>query len=142
MGTASGPRRTARSPCWSGWSRSRCTQSHCYRALAARKTHPKFQLLGKVLGSAHSPGYPLYILVGHAFSRLPIATPAWRANFMSACFGAITVGVLYLIMRRAGAPRLSAFALALGAAAGRSFWWDSIVAEVPRWPPRSRRQPS
>ena len=69
---------------------------------------PKFQLLGTVLGTAHSPGYPLYVLVAHAFSRLPVATPAWRANFMSACFGAVTVGVLYLIIRRAGASRLGA----------------------------------
>ena len=91
---------------------------------------PKFQLLGAVLGTAHAPGYPLYILIGHVFSWIPVATPAWRANFMSACFGALTVGVLYLIFRRVGASRPGAAALALGAAAGRYFWWDSIIAEV------------
>jgi Protein of unknown function (DUF2723) len=91
---------------------------------------PKFQLLGIVLGTAHAPGYPLYVMIGHAFSWLPVGTPAWRANFMSAVFGAITVGLIYLLLARLGASRVGAIALALGFAAGRYFWWDAIVAEV------------
>lgn len=91
---------------------------------------PKFQLLGAALGTAHAPGYPLYILVAHAFSWIPLGTPAWRANFASACFGALTIGVLYVVFRRLGASRAGSLALAVGAAAGRYFWWNSIVAEV------------
>jgi len=34
---------------------------------------PKFRFIGYVLGTPHPPGYPLYVLLSHAFVSLPIA---------------------------------------------------------------------
>src|SRR5579864_3910631 len=36
------------------------------------------------LGVLHPPGYPLYTLTGHLFSRVPFANPAYRLNLLSA----------------------------------------------------------
>lgn len=54
--------------------------------LGGTEDTPKFQYLGYVLGTAHHPGYPLYVMVSHLFSYLPIGTLAYRINLMSACF--------------------------------------------------------
>ena len=51
---------------------------------------PKFQFLGYVLGTAHPPGYPLYVVLSHLFVQLPISNhrvpgptcfpPSWRRS--------------------------------------------------------------
>ena len=41
------------------------------------------------LGTAHPPGYPLYTLVVHLLTYVPIGTMAWRANFFCAVLGAL-----------------------------------------------------
>ncbi|HUO57816.1 MAG TPA: DUF2723 domain-containing protein, partial [bacterium] len=35
------------------------------------------------LGSAHAPGYPLFVLLGHLFQFLPVGTPAFRMTLFS-----------------------------------------------------------
>jgi len=40
------------------------------------------------LGNAHPPGFPLFVLLTHFFTLLPIRTIAWRANLASAIFSA------------------------------------------------------
>ncbi len=40
-------------------------------------------------GVAHPPGYPLYVLLGWMFSKLPVGSVAWRINLMSACFASL-----------------------------------------------------
>ncbi|MFZ2491731.1 MAG: DUF2723 domain-containing protein, partial [Thermoanaerobaculia bacterium] len=40
------------------------------------------------LGNAHPPGFPLYLLVTHLFTILPVGTVALRANVASAVFAA------------------------------------------------------
>ncbi len=71
------------------------------------------------LGVAHPPGYPLYALLGHAWLLLlPLATPGYALNVLSALAGAASVGVLYLWCRRRGDPWVAAgCAAAFGAAA-------------------------
>ena len=49
------------------------------------------------LGLAHPPGYPLYALVGHIFSYIPISNIAFRTNLASAVFGAMAVMSMYMI---------------------------------------------
>ncbi|HEX9492812.1 MAG TPA: DUF2723 domain-containing protein, partial [Thermoanaerobaculia bacterium] len=41
------------------------------------------------LGNAHPPGFPLFVLVTHFFTLVPIGTIAWRANLASAIFSAL-----------------------------------------------------
>ena len=61
---------------------------------------PKFQFLGYVLGTAHPPGYPLYVLLSHFFVKLPIRTIAYRANLFSAVMAAVACALAYAIARQ------------------------------------------
>ena len=60
----------------------------------------EFQLVTYQLGIAHPTGYPLYTLVGKLFTLLPVGNVAYRVNLMSAVFGAATVSLLFLFIRR------------------------------------------
>ncbi|HEY6119111.1 MAG TPA: DUF2723 domain-containing protein, partial [Pyrinomonadaceae bacterium] len=51
----------------------------------------------KSLGVAHPPGFPLYVLLAHLATRVPIGNIAVRVNFASALFAALAVGVLFLL---------------------------------------------
>jgi hypothetical protein len=90
----------------------------------------KFAFVGKVLGTPHAPGYPLYVMVSHVFSYLPWGTLAHRMNGMSALFGALAVGLAYGAARMIGLGPLAAFAGALSLGFGRSFWSRAIYAKT------------
>jgi Protein O-mannosyl-transferase TMEM260-like len=91
---------------------------------------PMFQFIGRVLGVAHNPGYPLYVFLTFPFSYLPIGSLAYRINLFSALLGAIAVGLTYLLARRLECRRLIALAAALGLAFGQVFWSQAVIAEV------------
>jgi Tfp pilus assembly protein PilF len=81
------------------------------------------------LGIQHPPGYPLHTLVGHLFSLLPMATPAWRLNLMAAFFGALASALLAaaaaLTCGSAGAAAMAGLLLALSP----TFWSQSLAAK-------------
>ncbi|MCB0165926.1 MAG: DUF2723 domain-containing protein [Anaerolineae bacterium] len=60
----------------------------------------EFQLVTYQLGIAHPTGYPLYTMLGKLFTLLPVGNVAYRVNLMSAGFGAATVSLLFLLIRR------------------------------------------
>jgi hypothetical protein len=91
---------------------------------------PKFQFLGFVLGTAHPPGYPLYTVLTHLFSYVPIGTLAYRMNLFSALCASVAVACAWLIARELGSSRIASAAAALGLACGQYFWWNAILAEV------------
>src|SRR5215204_5670201 len=92
---------------------------------------PKFQFVGYVLGIPHPPGYPLYVLLSHAFvSLVRIGTIAYRANLFSAVMAAIGCALGYAIARQAGARPWASFCAALGLATGASYWRSAVFAEV------------
>ncbi len=62
----------------------------------------EFQFVPYVLGIAHPPGYPLYTMVGYLFSHLPLISPAYGMNLMSAFWGALAVALLYGIVVEVG----------------------------------------
>lgn len=53
-------------------------------------------------GVPHPPGYPLWALMGFIWSHfiLPFGNPAWRMGSLSVVTGALTVGLMTIIMTR------------------------------------------
>src|SRR5215208_5755621 len=98
--------------------------------LGGPEDSPKFQFLGHVLGTAHPPGYPLYVILSHVFVQLPIGTIAYRANLFSAVMAAIACSLAYVLARQIGTRRWYAACAALGLATGASFWRSAVFAEV------------
>ena len=109
------------------------------------------------LGVAHPPGFPLWVILAHLVSLLPLGNVAVRINFSSALFAALACAVLTLVMaewmitaaylparkrgtqasKRSGDPsidRLLVFAPALGAgllmAFSRTLWSYATITEV------------
>ena len=98
--------------------------------LVADLDTPMFQFVGRVLGVAHNPGYPLYVLLTFPFSYLPVGSLPYRINLFSALLGALTVSLAFLLARRLGCRRVVAAAATLGMAFGHVFWSQAVVAEV------------
>src|SRR5262245_39465819 len=91
----------------------------------------KFQMLGAVGGVPHATGYPLYVLVVQVFHHLvPFGSSAWRANLLSAVFGAAAIAVLYRLLRLLDVRPAVGAATALTFAFTVTFWSQAVVAEV------------
>ena len=101
-----------------------------YPGLVAFGDSPKFQFVGHIWGTPHNPGYPLYVVVSHLFGLIPIGTLAFRANLMSAVFGALAAGLLVPLVRRLSGSMSAGITAAIGFAFGRVFWSQAVVAEV------------
>ena len=84
----------------------------------------------RVLGVAHPPGYPLYTLLGHLATLLPLGSMAVRVNLLSALADAGAAGLLCLAVHRvtgrAGAGVLAGLAFALSP----MVWPYAVTAEV------------
>ena len=98
--------------------------------LTADLDSPLFQFIGRALGVAHNPGYPLYTLLTWPIAQLPVGELAWRINVFSAVMGAVATGLVFLAARRLEARRIVSVAAALGFAAGATFWSQAVIAEV------------
>ncbi len=81
-------------------------------------------------GIVRSTGYPLYLLIGRLWSRIPIGDIGYRMNLFSAVCGALTVALAERILRRLRiGPWATAGALGL-LACSTYFWALSLIAEV------------
>ena len=89
-----------------------------------------FVLSSYFLGIEHPPGYPLFTLIGHLFSRLPFGEVAYRVHLASALFGGLTGALAWLCVRRLVAGRLPAYLAALALGLSPVFWSQAIIAEV------------
>jgi len=98
-----------------------------------------------ILGIPHSPGTPLYVLVGRIFTMLPLPlTVAQKVNFLSVLFSALAVVAAYLIMSTTlrfmygvGKNKIEKFIIHVGPLVGSfylifsdTYWRDSTEAEV------------
>ena len=82
------------------------------------------------LGIVHSPGYPLYLIIANAISRIPIATVPLKVNAFSAfAASSAVVCIFYAGMKLSNALWSSALA-ALIVAFSRLVWSQAVVAEV------------
>src|SRR3954452_12357910 len=90
------------------------------------------------LGVAHPPGFPLYVILAHLASLVPIGNVALRVNFASAFFAACAAGVMTLVvgefipMLAARTQRMTVAASATAAgllfACSRTLWSYATVA--------------
>jgi len=70
------------------------------------------------------------VWIAHQFTKIPLGDVAGRVNLVSAVFGALTVGLLYLILHELGVrPKASALAT-LAFAVSHTFWTNAVCAEV------------
>ena len=89
-----------------------------------------------VFGVAHPPGYPLFSMLGHAFTWLPFGNPAMRVNLMSALCQAAAAGIVTLITlgllrsQRARVATVAALTAGLAFAFATPVWRNAVVAEV------------
>ena len=91
----------------------------------------KFQFLGRILGTAHAPGYPGYILLCGLFDRLwPWGDAAYRANLVTALLAVAAVCLLFHLMRSIGCTNLAAASIAVAFAWIAPVWQQAIEAEV------------
>jgi len=81
-------------------------------------------------GIAHPPGYPLYTLLAHISTWLPIGSVAYRVHMLSALFASLTCACLWWIIRILIKDRLCAYGAALSFAYSKTFWSQAIIAEV------------
>jgi hypothetical protein len=92
---------------------------------------PELTLAAASLGVPHPTGYPLYTLLGFAWTRLvPLGDAAYRMNLASAAYGAGAVGVLVAALQRLGAPGPAAWLAGGLLAFAPTFWSQSNTAEV------------
>lgn len=101
-----------------------------YPGVVGTRDTAKFQFVGYVLGTPHNPGYPLFVVLSHLFSYVPIGTLAYRMNLFSALLAALTVAVLTMVFTRLGVSRVAAIGLGIAAGLGQTFWSQAILAEV------------
>lgn len=82
------------------------------------------------LGIVHPTGYPLYLLLGKAFTLVPVGSIAFRVNLLSAASGALATWVTARLGHALTRDRWIAWGAAATLAFSYSFWRMSVVAEV------------
>ncbi len=81
-------------------------------------------------GLTRATGYPLYLLLGFAWTHLPLGDVGYRMNLFSAVNGALTIMLADRILQRWQVGPWAAFA-ALGLLATAPYFWAlSLIAEV------------
>ncbi len=90
----------------------------------------EFQHMAYYLGVPHSTGYPLYILLAHLFTFLPIGDVAYRVNLFSVVCAALTAPLVYAIALRLIHRRASAILATLALIVTPSMWGAAVEAET------------
>jgi hypothetical protein len=110
----------------------------CAGAVYVRTLRPSFGWLDSSeletaayhLGIGHNPGYPTFILIAHLFTYLPVGSVAYRLNLMAAFFGALSVGLLFLLLRKLRLRRLACFLASACLAFSYTLWDLTTECEV------------
>ena len=82
------------------------------------------------LGIVHSPGYPVYMLAGNLFLKIPLGDVGLRMNLLSALAAAAAAGIIALMVWWMTARRLAGVAAGLAFALCFYVWSMAVIAEV------------
>lgn len=82
------------------------------------------------MGSAHPPGYPLYIIIGKLLTLIPFGNVAFKVNLASAIFGALTCLMVFRTSMVLTENRYASWASALICGISPIFFLESVKAEV------------
>lgn len=91
---------------------------------------PELTAAAYTLGIVHSPGYPVYLLVGHLFLKLPLGDAGWQMNLLSALAAAATVALLATLVQRMTGSGLAGFVAGLSYGVSFYVWSMAVIAEV------------
>ncbi len=84
-----------------------------------------------ILGISHPTGFPLYVLLGYAWSHVALVdTIAWRMNVMSGVAVAVAAAAAYATARLLGVEKPIALAATLWFAVTRNIWSHASRAEA------------
>lgn len=93
----------------------------------------EFQLVGATLGLAHPPGFPLYTLLAHTATWLPLPlTAGAKINLLSALLATATLALLAQTSRQLSPhrPMLTAGVGILALATSTTFWAQAVMANI------------
>lgn len=90
----------------------------------------EFQVVAPRLGIVHPTGYPLYLLLGKAWTLLPWGSVAWRLNLGTLVYALLALATVFLLTRRLSGVPLAGWLAALALAISPTFWSQAIEAEV------------
>jgi hypothetical protein len=74
--------------------------------------------------------HPLWVILAHPFTWLPIQNPAWRANFASAIFAAAALTLVFLTARRLSQSLPASLLATAALAVSHTFWTYAVMAKV------------
>lgn len=82
------------------------------------------------LGIVHAPGSPLFLLLGHLFTWLPVGDVGYRLNLMAASAAAVAALFVYRILRDLTRQRWIALLATWLLAFSYYFWISAVAAEL------------
>lgn len=91
----------------------------------------EFQLVAAQLGVAHPPGFSLYTLLAHLFTRLPLpVTAAYKVNLFSSVTSVLTLLLVYLTVQRLTYHKGAAVTTVIALGTATTFWSQATTANI------------
>ncbi len=90
----------------------------------------ELQYAGPILALTHPTGLPLYIFVGHIWSKVVVVgTVAYRMNLLAAFSGALACAIMFWMAHRLYNKFFLALILGLTCGFGATFWGQAVIAD-------------
>lgn len=90
----------------------------------------ELQFVPAILGLPHPTGTPLYVLLGKAWSLIPLGpTVAYRMNLLAAVSAALAIVLLFRLVHELIGHAIPALCAALFLAVSTTFWEQAIIAD-------------